>query len=219
MLIVIGDDIDYTLSGYKTGATEKGNELEGVSSTVTRYESKLSDVLSKVIKADIAQYKENISVDEVDWTSSIPEEMLNRALSELINPYVTLNSNMPDRYDYERLDDMLSIAYEKMRVLYLSFDVVIPAGRSIIISADMIKARSFDFYCSSSKNIGIRGFDMATVLDSNIEFNEQSASIINYENIDIVRQNFGFDLANGKDKVTLDNDIEHYYLEVKYTKN
>ena len=43
MLIVLGEDIgDYTLQGYKNGACEKGNELENVHATITRYESVLS---------------------------------------------------------------------------------------------------------------------------------------------------------------------------------
>ena len=35
------------------------------------------------------------------------------------------------------------------------------------------------------------------------------------EGVDIVRQNFGFDLESGVTEVALDPEAEHYYLEVR----
>jgi hypothetical protein len=58
---------------------------------------------------------------------------------------------------------------------------------------------------------------MVTSLGSNIAFTVQSASISNYDTIEIVRQNFGFDLTAGVTKVDLVMDEPHYYLEVRGT--
>ena len=54
-----------------------------------------------------------------------------------------------------------------------------------------------------------------TKLGSNLACASQTAVLEDRGQIEIVRQNFGFDLENGVSRVTLDPDQEHYYLEVK----
>ena len=58
-------------------------------------------------------------------------------------------------------------------------------------------------------------YDMVTRLGSNLHFESVAAEITNIKDIDIIRQNFGFDLLAGVTKVILDPAIEHYYLEIK----
>ena len=60
---------------------------------------------------------------------------------------------------------------------------------------------------------------MVTALGSNLQFTQQIASIEDRGQIEIVRQNFGFDLENGIKEVTLDMNEPHYYLEVKENKS
>ena len=54
-----------------------------------------------------------------------------------------------------------------------------------------------------------------TRLGSNLDFTEQRAALENTDNIQIERQNFGFDLEKGVTEVTLDLETEHYYLEIQ----
>ena len=68
---------------------------------------------------------------------------------------------------------------------WLAAEVTVPAGGSVHLTAAMKKAGSYDFYCAD------RGF------------------------IEIVRQNFGFDLDAGIRTVTLNPAEPHYYLEVR----
>lgn len=56
---------------------------------------------------------------------------------------------------------------------------------------------------------------MVTKLGSTLEFSGQTASVSNSQFIEIVYQNFGFDLENGITKVTLDVNKPHYYMEVR----
>jgi hypothetical protein len=63
--------------------------------------------------------------------------------------------------------------------------------------------------------MGVYGYDMVIRLGSNIDFTGMSAEIINTQEIEIVRQNFGFELPNGITSVTLDMNVEHYYIEVR----
>ena len=56
---------------------------------------------------------------------------------------------------------------------------------------------------------------MVTALGSNLHFTQQTACLEDRGQIEIVRQNFGFDLETGIKEVILDLTVPHNYLEVK----
>ena len=72
---------------------------------------------------------------------------------------------------------------------------------------------SFDYACAQTKNRGVTGYDLTTVLGSDLTFTGQTAQLTGWEQVEIVRQNFGFDPENGITQVPL--TLEHYYLEVR----
>lgn len=84
-----------------------------------------------------------------------------------------------------------------------------------MLNAVFEKAPSFDHSCTDTENKGISGYDLVTELGSNLSFAQQTAKLEDRGQIEIVRQNFGFDLANGIKEVVLDLNKPHYYLEVK----
>ncbi len=218
VLIVIGEDIgSYALEGYKNGACEKGNELDGVSATVSRYETVLSDVLESLVKGYLTQYRMN-SFEEGAILEEAPEEMVMGAIAQLLNQYGVLGSEVAERYEHGRLEDLISDTIAHKRLFYLAFPLTIPAGGSVSVSAELLKEPSFDFYCSGSENVGLQGYDMVTRLASNLRFEIQTAEVVNTEGIEIARQNFGFDLPGGVTQVTLDADQEHYYMEIRAVK-
>ena len=106
-------------------------------------------------------------------------------------------------------------AYALDRIFYLEAQVTIPAGGSVTLTAEMTKEGSYDFYCAHTKNRDVYGYDTVTRLGSNLTCTGQTAVLEDRGQIEIVRQNFGFDLENGVNEVALDPDQEHYYLEVK----
>ena len=79
----------------------------------------------------------------------------------------------------------------------------------------MTKEASIDFACANTEHRGICGYDLVTELGSNLACTAQTATLADRGFIEIVRQNFGFDLENGVNTVTLDQAQEHYYLEVR----
>ena len=101
------------------------------------------------------------------------------------------------------------------RVLYLAFPVTVPAGGSVTVAASLWKEPSYDYGCSGSENVGLQGYDLVTGLGSTLDFTGQTTALVNTENIEIVRQNLGFDLENGVTEVTLDPAEPRYYLEVR----
>ncbi len=213
LLIVIGEDIgDYALQGYKNGACEKGNELEEVSATVTRYEALLSDVVDRLITDYFEQYEDG------GIPADVSREMFVGAMAQLLYQYGIFSDAVADRYQSGRLLDAISETNVLERVLYLEFQVTIPAGESVVVTADLHKSPSFDFTCSGSENVGLQGYDMVTRLGSNLHFEALTAEVMNTEHLEIVRQNYGFNLPGGVTTVTLDPDAEHYYLEIRPVK-
>lgn len=211
LLIVIGEDIsDYNLEGYKNGACERGNELDGVSATVTRYQSVLGDVMDELVTDYFMQYK-----DGTDLPTDISRELFIGAVAELLYQHGSFSHAVTDRYQDGRLLDIISETNVLKRVLYLEFPVTIPAGESVTLTARLHKSPSFDFACTGSENIGIQGYDMVSHLGSNLHFEGLTAELTNTEHIEIVRQNFGIDLSNNVTKVTLNPATEHYYLEIR----
>lgn len=209
LLIVIGDDItDYNLQGYKNGACEADNELEGVSATITRSEQDLSEVIRGLIGDFFEQYdSENVPVAS--------EDMFFGAVSEFFYQYGLLSESVRDRYQYGMVEDIISETNSLKRVLYLEFPITVPAGGSVTITADLHKEPSYDFCCSGTGNEGIQGYDMVTRLGSNLLFEKLTAELTSTERIEIVRQNYGFDLSQGVTLVELDPALEHYFLEIR----
>lgn len=209
MLIVIGEDItDYKLQGYKNGACEKGNELDGISATITRKERILSDVLKELTDDFLEQY------DDGNWLA-VPEGMFDGAVSEYMLRYSLISGSVRDRYHEGMLEDIILDAGNLQRVFYLEFEIMIPTGGSAFVTADMYKNPSYDFACSYPNNSKIQGYDMVTQLGSNLKFDSLTAELVPTDKIEIVRQNFGFSLPEGVIKVELDLDKEHYYLEIR----
>ena len=101
------------------------------------------------------------------------------------------------------------------RVFYLEAEVTVPAGGSVQLSAEMTKEGSYDFACVHTENRGVYGYDLVTKVGSNLTCTAQTAVLEDRGQIEIVRQNFGFDLENGVRRAELDPGQEHYYLEVK----
>ncbi len=203
-LIVRGEDIGaYTIRGYENGGCE--TEIDGVSAAVTRRETTMGEILREIV-ADFQR-----SQQTGYWEGGVPAELLYRAAAQSLVEY----ANTVERYDWGRLDDLVLDAAVMDRVFYLAFDVTIPAGGSAAVSASFWKEASFDFSCAQTENQGIQGYDLMTRLGSGLRFTAQTAALVNTEGIEIVRQNFGFDLNNGVATVTLDSAREHYYLEVR----
>ncbi len=199
-VIFVGEDIDrYTLQGYKNGGCNNGEELDDLGCTVTRYETTLGDVLWELI------------CEEWEYDDKSDAQTLFNLTSELIVTSGPLGE-LVQRYDDGMLETMLSEASSHSRVIYLTFDVTIPTGESVSISAVSVKEASIDFVGDDTER---NGYDMATQLGSNLIFAEQTASISEYSEIEIIRQNFGFDLSAGITEVELDMTEPHYWLEVR----
>ena len=207
LLVVLGEDIGgYTLQGYENSSCE--TEIQDVSCTVTRSETTLGAVLKTLAPSFLEQY-------DGDALRGVPYELYLDAASQLLTEYGSLATAPKDRYQLGQLEDILSEAMAMDRVFYLSVPITLEAGESLELTAVQYKPAGFDFGCSESENVGVEGYDLATATGSRLAFRSMAATLIPAEGMELVRQNFGFDLAAGITTVTLDPATERYYLEIK----
>lgn len=209
-LLVLGDDVDnLTVNGYVTGGMDEDDpELEGCGVTVERYESDLETVLREVL----TQYcNQRTYITQPD-----PEilEVRYRAVVEQLLLYGPLVSQSTQRYAYGPLEDLFSDAWDFQRVCWLEAQVTVPAGGSLTVTVSMEKEASYDYSCDRA-NQGARGYDLMTTLGSNLVCTEQTATLEDRGQIEILWQNFGFDLDAGIKTVELEAETEHYFLTVR----
>lgn len=215
VLIVLGRDIEeYTLQGYQDGGCDPGEEIEGVSCSVTRSETTFDAVLDRLCRYYQEWYIQNWIEGQYNGFEGLSFGMYRGAVAELLTQYGLFSDAPMDRYSDGRLDDILSETLGQDRVLYLAFPVTVPAGGSAQVDCELWKMPSFDYACSGSENVGLQGYDLVTRLGSALEFTGQRAVLVNVEEVEITGQNFGFALENGITAVDLDITLEHYYLEL-----
>lgn len=220
-LLVIGEDIaDIRLQGYENGACEPGGEIEGPAAALSRSESTMGEVLKSIAQSHYAA----ISGTDFDGDHNrylngrIPFDMYYGDIVKYFARYGPMGTEPKERYSFEwgaRLEDIIGETAHRQRILYLCFPLSIPAGDSVELCVERLQNASFDFHCSGSENVGVEGYDMLTSLGSNLRFRGQKAAIINFEAIEIVRQNFGFDPENSVTEAALNMSEPHYYLEVR----
>lgn len=208
-MVVAGDDLtDYTLQGYQNGGCDPGTEI-GVTCDVVREETTWGDILSRLTE---------------DYWSSWPtenkteadQEMLYQAVCQTMACYGGLSEKPMDRYEDEMLDSVISESMSYGRVFYAAATVTIPAGESVTFTAQLVQPPSYDFDCTGGENAGLRGYDLVTRVGTNLTFTGLTAELVNAGEVELIRQNYGFDPENGVTSVTLDLETEHYYMEVRH---
>ena len=215
LLIVLGEDVgEYVLQGYQDGGCDPGEEIEGVSCTVTRREDTLDAVLELACRDSLEGWG-GYAEGWVSEDGPVTFAMYRRAAAELLTRYGLLSGAPVDRYADGRLDDMLMETLGQDRVLYLAFPVTVPAGGSAEVECRLWKEPSFDFACSGSEHEGLQGYDLVTRLGSSLNFTRQRAALVNAEGVEPAGESFGFRLENGAASAELDLEQEHYYLEIR----
>ena len=97
-LYVVCDEKITPYSSYKNGACDKGNELDGVSCTVTRHESTLEETLLDLMAWYRDDYHKDMAVDLLDMFDGVTMEMWYRAVCELLCQYGNLSLTPAARY-------------------------------------------------------------------------------------------------------------------------
>lgn len=205
-LIAVGEDLQNLQIGAGTP--------EGTNATVTREEMTIGEILEKIARLTYSTYTQGRA-----YIRSISDPISFSTYDQAFRRYFAIHSPLgtspKERYANGVLDDMVQEIVGIQRVFYLCFPLEIPAGSTVEVEITGIKDGSFDFDCYGGDNVGVYGYDLVTALGSDLTFTKQSAAIEGYGEIEIVRQNFGFDLERGITQVALDLNTPHYWLEVR----
>lgn len=214
-LFILGNDIqNLTTGGYVTGGSDPNTKKLDDGSwgvDVERYETDLESALRETAEL---MYGIDRWFEDGDGTIRRPDfDLYFGLMKEFLYSYGPLSADGPVRYGTGMLEELDFLNVD--RVFYLEAEVTVPAGSSVTLTAEMTKEASYDYYCAHTENQDIYGYDMVTKLGSSLDFTSQTAKTLHTDGLEIVRQNYGFDWANGVNEVELDQSVEHYYLEVR----
>ena len=204
-LIVIGGDIsEPDVTGYRTGDCSEGNELAGVTASVTREETTMGEILREAFDS----YMENYFGVEYGGADGFDRELLYSVSLRTLALYYETGAEI-----YEDVGSLFGAIAAYDRVFYLVCDVDLSAGG--VFTAELVKEASFDYQCAHTENQGLSGYELAADLGSNIDMLSLTARLENFENCTISGGNFGFDPENGVFETELDPSVDLYHLEVR----
>ncbi len=205
-IVVYGGDVaGYTLQGYQDMSCAPGKETD-ITATVTRYETTMYDFLCQIVD-------EHLADPEYGWTDvrkAFPADFMYRLAAGFLAQYEFLNSGRDGDWLDSALESVFE-AYSKRRVLYFAFDVTIPAGESVDVTATMRRDGNVN-PMGESRNTG--GYDLAVCLGSTLRFTEQQAVLSNADHVEILDNSFGFRGSSSGETVTLDPAEEHCWMNV-----
>lgn len=218
-LVLLGDDWEsYRIQGYENGACERGSEISDVSVHVERYESTLEEVLREIAKLRYDRLRDEASgYSHRGIHDAVSFDLYYESFCKFAAVHSILGTAPKERYQWNRLDDLLLETEAHDRILYVTFPLTIPAGERVTVEVERQHPASFDYAGTGGENQGIEGYDMVTQLGSTLTFTRQTAAIEQYDGIEIIRQNFGFDLKGGITEVPLKPDNPRYFLEIRQT--
>ncbi|MBQ8647784.1 MAG: hypothetical protein IJ484_06565 [Oscillospiraceae bacterium] len=214
-IILAGGDVSNMTTRVRvTGGWDEDTAVTEGGVTVRRIDTDLETALRNAALLDYGEKAGVWEYFEYD-RSDVDFERYFALMKEYLLSYGVLAEDPVGRYDNGWLD-MLDFG-NVGRVFYLQAEVTVPAGGTLDLTAQLTKEPSYDYHCAHTENQGVNGFDLVTRLGSDLPLTGQTATLLDHGVIELVRQNFGFDLAAGVTTVTLDPAQEHYYLEVRPT--
>jgi hypothetical protein len=201
-IIVIGEDIgSYELQGFEDGGCDKGEEIE-IKANVNRYKAELTQILTEI--SGIEEHSDGIM-------GMITNEQKSALLCRYLNSYVKKSEDGTVSVRHDSVEMILSEILHKERILYLDFEIELQAGEMTVLEASFFKRAHEDFVGNGPYR---NGYDLSAFLGSNLDFQEVTATLKGIENIEILYQNFGFDVDKGILSVTLDRNVGYYRIDV-----
>lgn len=210
-IVVTGDDItEYSVQGYKNGSCIPGEELD-IECGVSREEMTMGEFLRLAVSEKRAVYE---TMYGHDANVSIPdEELFYRAVCTLWDSFGPTADGAVPRYMEGRIDALMDDAYVMQRVFYMAFEITIPAGGSVTVSAQQTRSGAHNFNMKDSA-AGF-GYDLLTTAGSGISFARATVSVELGSGMLITADSMGLAGENGVLEAELAPTDEHYYLTVE----
>lgn len=206
-IYVIGDELSNINIGANAGydLSEK-SFLDGLTYNVETYPSTLEYVIS-----DYSHEYDFWVANGDDYENAgilTNELLLNGALKRVNRTDKYHNSN-----EVHRLAELFEHVVINERMLYWVFTIEIMPQSSTVVSI------AYQHKASEGSVNNQSGFDVATILNTTLKISEQTISVTNCNDIRIANQNMGLDLNAGVLCVSVDPNIDHYYLDISPKSN
>lgn len=201
-VVVLGEDIPaYEICGYTSGGKE--TVLPDAGCQVTRTETTLGEALTMLLKTQDYPMLAKAREKEELHALLAPEDF-----AALVCDF--LSDLSEDRLDALLLEDVFTQIRALRREMKLRFTLTIPAGKTVILSAQMVKNASCH-YGGAGEDTTKNGYSLASSAQSSM----QTVRLRNTESIELLSNDFGFDENEGILEATLDGEKTEYFLVLK----
>ncbi len=232
-LILIGEDtkslsLEAQKSGgwnaYEKGNTDKRNDLKDAGAKIKRMDMSLEEALDLALPHLYERYKKNVmemvsdskSTQQGGWEETDKSYISYHDFKEFykrdLSQFGVFSQQPMMRYEDGALEN--SDVRTAQRVFFAEFKLDLEAAQELDLTIESYKKGSLDFH-GKKHNDKVYGYDLLNNLNSALIMKTTLAEIKDYGKVDIVRQNFGFDLEKDIKSVELPKNIPHYYMEVK----
>ena len=189
---------DYSEQGYSCMEFFEQYESDDVSASMTKREMAFGKVFDEVMTSNRVAEKWGEARD----LSAKEQQLWEGFTAQIVSDVVARNAQGGEyddmsAYFSNSLSDMAYYAYTGTTLFLVKNEVTIPAGGSIHVEYEYLNA-----------------INMGT----NMTFTKQIANIAEQGNIEIIDQNYQFDLDAGVKSVELALDAERYYMIVRVLK-
>ena len=221
-LIVLGEG----LKSYDVSLTDVNGEINHLNASkaaVTTHENTMP--FFDALTAASAQYYDSIRQDDAEGQAEKLISLLSDDAAIMLFTTAVLKSGslqtQGDATDYQviELESVYSSVFSSKHLFCVEFSLELQSDETVRILASMKKnaSRNRQPETGQKGSYEIDGYDLVPCLGSAIHFPTQKAVVKNTEQIEIIEQNFGFDLNNQITEVALDLTIEYYYMKIQYT--
>lgn len=201
-LYALGGELsDISISANLGYEITERSQLSGVTYKIDLYKSTLGECMSEY--ANVYDFWKSNGEGYENAGILTKELLIDGALKRISNMEAYKKTNKIHRFA-ELFDSVVT----HPRMLYWVFPVEIPAGSKSVVSI------SYKHIASEGSLKKQNGYDVATHMNSKLNFTEQSISISNYNTIKIANQNIGLDPESGVTVVVLNQENERYYIDI-----
>ena len=200
-----GELKNLTFGGNRDYNLKEESIIDGVTYKMETYETTLGAILTR-----FAEVYDFWAIEGNDYYPNpglvTPEILMDGAIKRMSNPDWVAGTE-----GVRMISGVFHEVVTEIRMMYLVFRVELAPGASVTVEAAYIQEPSYDI--SGPKEYR-EGYELATRLGSDLNFTALTSGLTNTGSIELGEQNFGFDLEKGVTAVTLDLNVERYYLEV-----
>ncbi len=210
---------DYSEQGYACMEFFEEYEVDDVSASMTKKEVTFGKVFDEVMKSKRVAEKWG----EERTLSEQEQQLFESFTAQIISDVVSRNAQGGEyddmsAYFSNSLSDMAYYAYTGTTLFLVKNEVTVPAGESIQVEYEYLKQGQHDETCPEPDFYDCYGYDNALNMGTNMTFTKQVTNIEEQGNIEIIDQNYQFDLEAGIKSVELELDAERYYMVVRILK-